>query len=190
MGFSLGANLVLKLAAESADAPLEGLSCVLAANPPLDLGVCCRHLQRPANRVYDRHFVRLLTGEVRRLHELSPERDPLDLSGVRSLFEFDDRYTAPRNGYAGADDYYARCSSGPLLSRIRIPGLIVHAEDDPFIPPEPFHSLVLPASLRLELSRSGGHLGYVSRRRHGEDHRWLDARLVTWLIAHRAASRS
>jgi predicted alpha/beta-fold hydrolase len=186
VGFSLGGNLVLKLAAEAADEPLAGLDCVLAASPPLDLAACCRHIQRPENRVYDRNFVRLLVAEVRRMHEAHPELGPIDpgLTGVTSLFDFDDRYTAPRNGFDGADDYYARCSAGPLLARVRVPGLIVQAEDDPFIPPEPFRDLARPEPLGLELWPSGGHLGFVSRCRHEGSHRWLDARLTSWLEDH------
>jgi predicted alpha/beta-fold hydrolase len=185
VGFSLGANLVLKLAAEAAETPLAGLDGVLAANPPLDLAACCNFLRRPGGRLYDQNFVRLLTREVRRLHRCYPELDRPNLSGIRSVYEFDELYTAPRNGFAGADDYYARCSAGPVLTRITVPGLIVHAEDDPFIPPEPFRSLDRPATLALELVRAGGHLGYVSRSRLGGDHRWLDARLTAWLAARR-----
>jgi predicted alpha/beta-fold hydrolase len=107
VGFSLGGNLVLKLVAEAAEQPLDGLDCVLAANPPLDLAACCRHLQRPENRVYDRNFVRLLGVEVNRLHSRFPELGLIDLAGAETLFEFDDLYTAPRNGFRDADDYYA-----------------------------------------------------------------------------------
>ncbi|MBX6314885.1 MAG: alpha/beta fold hydrolase, partial [Isosphaeraceae bacterium] len=183
VGFSLGANLVLKLAAEAADEPLEGLDCVLAANPPLDLAACCRHLQRPENRLYDRNFVRLLRAEVRRLHDAFPALGPIDLSHIRNLYAFDEAYTAPRHGFTSAADYYARSSAGPLVPRIRVPGLVVHAEDDPFIPAEPFRAIEFPPQLALELIPSGGHLGYISRSRWQGDRRWLDARLATWLAA-------
>ncbi|MDR3634610.1 MAG: alpha/beta fold hydrolase [Isosphaeraceae bacterium] len=181
IGFSLGANLVLKLAAEAAQAPLEGLDCVLAANPPLDLAACCRHIQRPENRIYDRNFVRLLHAEVRRLHHAFPELGMLDLSRASTLYDFDEYYTAPRNGFAGAADYYARSSAGPLIPQIEIPGLVVHAADDPFIPVEPFYRIRFPANLALELNSHGGHLGYFSRKRWGGDRRWLDARLAAWV---------
>ncbi|HWE37240.1 MAG TPA: alpha/beta fold hydrolase [Isosphaeraceae bacterium] len=183
IGFSLGANLALKLAAEAADRPLAGLDCVLAANPPLDLLACCQHIRRPENRVYDRNFVRLLRREVVRLHARFPELGPLDLSGVESLLDFDEAYTAPRNGFDDAADYYARSSAGPLVPRIALPGLVVHAEDDPFIPPEPFRRVAFPTRLSLELVPSGGHLGYLSRARWDGDRRWLDARLASWLAA-------
>lgn len=184
VGFSLGANLALKLAAEAADRPLEGLDAVLAANPPLDLAASCRHIQRPENRIYDRNFVRLLCSEVARLHAHFPDLEPADLTPVKTLLDFDEHYTAPRNGFPSADVYYAQSSAGPLIPRIQIPGLVIHAEDDPFIPPTPFHHISFPSGLVLELVSGGGHLGYFSRTRWGGNRRWLDARLAAWLAAH------
>jgi predicted alpha/beta-fold hydrolase len=183
VGFSLGGSLVLKLAAESAQEPLDGLDCVLVANPPLDLAACCRQMQRPGYRLYDRNFVRSLRTEVGRLHALFPDLGPPALPQVLSLFDFDDRYTAPRNGFAGAEDYYARCSAGPLLSQIAVPGLVVHSEDDPFIPVETVRQVTFPPGLALELIPGGGHLGYLSRTQWAGDRRWLDARLAAWLAA-------
>lgn len=184
IGFSLGANLALKLAAEASDAPLEGLDCVLAANPPLDLNACCEMIGRPWNRLYDRNFLRNLRTEVTRLHRAFPDLEPVDLSRARSLYEFDELYTAPRNGFRDAADYYAQCSAGPLLHRIEVPGLVIHAEDDPFIPSWPFRSVALPPKLALELIPCGGHLGYLSRKPWRGDRRWLDARVCVWLASH------
>jgi predicted alpha/beta-fold hydrolase len=183
IGFSLGANLVLKLAAEAVDQPLEGLDCVLAANPPLDLAACCQHIQRPENRLYDRNFVALLRTEVARLHRIFPDLGPVDLPQELTLYDFDDLYTAPRNGFSGAIEYYARSSAGPLIPRITIPGLVVHAADDPFIPVDSFDRVEFPDGLALELIPFGGHLGYLSRTCWWGDRRWLDARFAAWLTA-------
>ncbi len=184
VGFSLGANLVLKLATEVSGAALAGLDAVLAANPPLDLAACARRIQRPENRLYDWNFVRWLRGMVRRLHTRFPELGPIDLSGVKTLQDFDDRYTAPRAGFASADDYYARCSLVSALPRIQVRGLIVHAMDDPFVPPEPVLNAPKAPRVALELVPHGGHLGYLSRNAWGGDHRWLDARLAYWFQTH------
>jgi predicted alpha/beta-fold hydrolase len=184
VGFSLGANLVLKLASEAPEAPLEGFDCVVAANPPLDLEACCRMIRQPANRIYDKNFLRNLRAEVAKLQASFPDLEPANLSKARSLFDFDELYTAPRNGFRDAADYYARSSAGPLLHRIEVPGLVIHAADDPFIPAEPFTLAKFPTGLALELIPNGGHLGYLSRHRWKGDRRWLDARIALWLSTH------
>jgi predicted alpha/beta-fold hydrolase len=183
VGFSLGANLVLKLAAEATDRPVDGLDCVLAANPPIDLSTCCRQLARRANRLYDISFVRTLRKQVQRLHAARPELGPIDLSRATTVYAFDALYTAPRNGFSGVEDYYTRSSAGPLIPRISVPGLVVHAADDPFIPAALFDRIEFPPRLTWELVSTGGHLGYLSRTRWAGDHRWLDARLTSWLSA-------
>jgi uncharacterized protein len=186
VGFSLGANLVLKMAAEiNGDPSVHGrLDCVLAANPPIDLAACARRMRTPENRVYDWNFARWLRGMVDRLHRRFPELGPPRLEGVRTLYEFDERYTARRGGFASADDYYRRCSLVTALVKIDVPGLIVHAMDDPFIPHEPLWQAARPPGLALEMVRHGGHMGYVSRRPWQGDRRWLDTRLAAWLGSH------
>jgi uncharacterized protein len=187
IGFSLGANLVLKLAAEASDVPVGGLDCVLAANPPIDLAACARLMLSRENRLYDWNFVRWLRVMVRRLHDRFPELGSPALDGVKTLYDFDDHYTAPRNGFGTADEYYRRCSLGTALARIQVPGLIVHAMDDPFVASEPLIRAERPDDLAVELVPNGGHLGYLSRRRWQGDRRWLDARLAAWLKTHWAA---
>ncbi len=184
VGFSLGANLVLKLASEASDTPLDGLDCVLAANPPIDLAACCRQIQRKENRLYDRNFVKQLLCQIGRLHEIYPDLGSVNLPKSLTLLDFDDLYTAPRNGFAGAADYYARNSAADFVPRIEVPGLIIHALDDPFIPVEPFRNITFPQDLALELIPGGGHLGYLSHRAWNGDRRWLDGRLTVWLAAH------
>jgi predicted alpha/beta-fold hydrolase len=154
---------------------------VLAANPPIDLAACARLMLRPENRLYDWNFVRWLRATVRRLHDRFPELGPPRLEGVKSLYDFDDRYTAPRNGFSSADEYYELCSLSASLARIPVPGLIVHALDDPFVASEPLLRAGRPLDLAIELIDHGGHLGYLSRQTWQGDRRWLDSRLTVWL---------
>ncbi len=181
VGFSLGANLALKLAAEAAHRPVSGFDCVLPASPPLDLRACALAMSQPGNRIYDWNFVRWLRAEARRRHQAFPDLGPPTLEEVRSVYQFDDRYTAPRNGFASADDYYAHSSAGPLVPRVILPGLVVHATDDPLIPAEPVANVQFPPSLRLELTPHGGHLGYISQVPWWGGRRWLETRLAAWL---------
>lgn len=184
VGFSLGANLVLKLAAEASTAPVPALDCVLAANPPLDLAACAQLMLRSENRLYDWNFVRWLRASVRRLHDRFPDLGPPALEGVNTVYDFDDRYTAPRNGFGTADEYYRQCSLVMALAKIQVPGLIVHAIDDPFVTSDPLVHADRPGQLAVELVPHGGHLGYLSRRTWQGDRRWLDARFEVWLRLH------
>jgi uncharacterized protein len=190
VGFSLGANLVLKMAAETAHAGALGLDCVLAANAPIHLASCVQLMRKPENRLYDWNFVRWLRTMVTRLHRHFPELGPPGMKGVRSVYEFDDRYTAPRGGFLSADDYYEKCSLVTALSRITVPGIVVHAVDDPFVAHEPWLRVERPPQLSLELLAHGGHLGYLSQNAWLGDHHWLDLRLAAWLRSRWAASLS
>ena len=155
IGFSLGANLVLKAGIEAVDQPLEGVDCLLAANAPIDLVHCAWKMRLPENRIYNWNFVRWLRSMVERLHCRFPELGRPDLEGVRTLYDFDDRYTAPRAGFASADDYYSRCSVSGELRTHRAPwtGGACGA-DDPFIGAEPFLHIETPAALTVELVTS------------------------------------
>ncbi len=183
LGYSLGGNLVLKLAAEAADRSAPWLDSVIAVNPPIDLEACCDHLRSGPIRFYDRHFLRALRILIDRLHLRYPELGAVEWTKIRSLYEFDDRYTAPRNGFDGALDYYRKSSAGPLLRRIECPSLLVHAADDPFIPIRTFRDVAFPPSMDVEISDRGGHVGYISNapRTGGGGRRWLDERLARWV---------
>jgi predicted alpha/beta-fold hydrolase len=183
IGFSLGASLVLKAGVEAVNQPLEGVDCLLAANAPIDLVHCAAKMRLAENRMYNWNFVRWLRSMVDRLHRRFPELGRPKLEGVRTLYDFDDRYTAPRGGFASAHDYYVQCSVSGALARIKLPGLVVHAMDDPFIGAEPFLQIENPSALDVELVRHGGHLGYLSRTPWMGSRRWLDSRLSTWLLS-------
>ena len=190
VGFSLGGNLALKLAAEAAREPLDGLDSVVAANPPIDLSACARRIGEPQNRAFDKHFVALLKDAIQRRDALFPDVEPTDLSQISSLYDFDERLTARWNGYRDAEHYYSEASAGPLLSQIEVEGLVVHAEDDPFIPVEAFFRQKFPPGVALELIPRGGHLGFFSRNAWDGDRRWLDARITAWFRARLARHAS
>ena len=136
VGFSLGGNLVLKLAGEYGDnPPPEEILGICAVSPSIDLSTSADLIMKRSNWIYHQDFVRRLKKRIRTNHKLYPELyDLTGLDEVRTIKEFDDRFTARAHNFAGADDYYYRSSSIRVIDRIRIPTLIIHAEDDPFIP--------------------------------------------------------
>jgi hypothetical protein len=183
VGFSLGGNLALKLAGELADAAPQLLERVIAVCPPADLAACSRRLALPENRFYDRRFVALLRADVEERRRLFPDLPPIELPPRLTLFEFDDLYTAPRCGFAGALDYYTRASSAPLVPRIAVPCTVLFAGDDPVIDPDVLDGLPLPENVRVVRAARGGHLGFLGAPWNDGGWRWLDARLLEWLEA-------
>lgn len=181
-GFSLGGNMSLKLAGEyGADFPPE-LKGVSAVSPSVELAASADRIEQRSNFIYQRKFIRSLKRRMREAARLYPERyDAGNLARVRTLREFDELYTAPHGGFRDAADYYARSSSLPLIPRIRLPTLIIHAEDDPFIP---YASLTHPSlganpQVILLAPRHGGHVGFLSDgRAGGEDRFWAENRII------------
>ncbi|RPH70411.1 MAG: alpha/beta fold hydrolase [Myxococcaceae bacterium] len=164
IGYSLGANALLKLLAETGeDAPVDAAAAV---STPFDLAACARALDAPwgGGALYRRVFLRTLRQKaLGKLREhpacgLSPEV----VRRARTLHAFDDAFTAPSNDYRDADDYYARASSGPLLPRIRRPVLCISAEDDPMIPVETLPTPIPNPSVQLLRTRRGGHVGFLA----------------------------
>jgi len=190
-GFSMGGNLVLKCAGElGEDASARGLAAVVAVSPCLDLGPSADALHRPHNRLYERRFLRGLEQRLRRHAARFPGRYPVDkLAAVRSVRDFDDVITAPASGYRDADDYYYRAAAARVLDRIRVPTLVLHAEDDPFIVITPESRALIAANpaIRFHPTPHGGHCAFINRRQPTEGVYWAESRVVDFCsgrIAH------
>jgi predicted alpha/beta-fold hydrolase len=180
-GYSMSGNMVLKLAGDYGDDPPRELAGVSAVSPSLDLDACAAAIEKPENRIYLWSFMRSLHRRIRRKDKLQPGiYDTSNLSRARTLREFDNCYTAPHGGYRDADDYYACTSSLPVIPRIRVPALVLHAEDDPIVPPEAFREQTLAdnPNVLLLLTLHGGHTAFISRALGEEDRYWAENRVV------------
>ncbi len=163
-GYSLGGNLALKLAGEYGDAAPPELRGVAAISPVVELEACVRALERRENVLYQWNFVRNLKRRMRRKARCWPGRFDLSgLGGVHTVRAFDDAYTAPFWGFQDASDYYHRASALRVVDRIRIPALVIVAEDDPFVPTAAFNEPALARNprVRLVVTRHGGHCAFV-----------------------------
>jgi len=181
VGFSLGGNVVLKLAGELGESARELIAGAAGVSTPVDLAACVRQLDRPANFIYSNRFLSRLKQRVRLKERLTPGLFPIEnLNRVKSVYEFDDKFTALTFGFGTADNYYATQSSNQFLERIRIPTLLVQAKDDPLIPFEVYDHPAFSQnpSLRLLAVEHGGHLGFVAK---GKPRFWLDQVLVQWI---------
>jgi len=175
-GFSLGGNVVLKLTGELGQSAGRLIAAVCAASTPIDLAACARRLGEIDNRIYERRFLRRMCERLMATGRYTPS----DFRGIRSIFEIDDKITAPSFGFRGAPHYYATQSSNQFLERIRVPTLIVQARDDTFIPFEIFQHPAFESNTYLTLvtPARGGHLGFIAR---DKPRFWLDQVLVQWI---------
>jgi len=180
-GISLGGNALLKYLGEQGDRAVIRKAVSISA--PLDLAAAGRNLDAGVSReIYTRIFLRSLKRKT--LEKIARQKISVDaarLRRARTFWEFDDTVTAPLHGFLGADDYWARSSSGPWLSKIRVPTLVVNARNDPFMPEAALDALKdsgqVPANVVLEFPRTGGHAGFPGR---GD---WLARRVLEFFSA-------
>jgi predicted alpha/beta-fold hydrolase len=198
IGYSMGGNLVLKLAGElGKDAPPE-LRSVVGISPAIDLGASATALHRPVNRIYERRFLRALFKRYRRKVSLFPRvYDANRVLGIRSLRDFDDRITALYSGFDSAEDYYFRASAARVVDSIAVPTLIVQALDDPFvtITPETLSKVEANPQITLLQPEHGGHCAFLSRREAkdcgrsrcapaGGEGYWAESMLLRFVLSH------
>jgi hypothetical protein len=182
VGISLGGNALLKLLGErGAD---MGLDKAVAISAPLDLAAAGRALDAGLNReIYTRVFLRTLKKKTfEKIRKNNISIDLPRLKSARTFWEFDDTVTAPLHGFLGADDYWARSSSGPWLARIRVPTLVLNARNDPFMPASALDAAAqalrdIQSSVTLDFPSSGGHAGFPGRGH------WLARRVMEFLSA-------
>ena len=193
-GFSMGGNLVLKMAGELADSAPPEVRGIVAVAPCLDLAACVNALAERQNLIYERHFVRELKSRMQRKARLYPDiystNGSIDgLRRVRTVRDFDEIVTARFCGFAGADDYYGRSSAIHVLAAIAKPTLILTAQDDPFVPLSSFDRAAIRDNPNIQFvaPQHGGHCGFVSRE-SGCGRFWAEARIVAFCRQQSAVS--
>jgi predicted alpha/beta-fold hydrolase len=184
-GYSLGGNLALKLAGEIGES-FTPLKAVCAVSPTMDLGACVKALERRSNLAYEFNFVRRLKARMRRKASLFPDLFSVEpLRRVWTVRQFDEAYTAPHHGFRDATDYYHRASALRVIDRIRVPALILTAEDDPFVPVGPFRDQALAHNPHVTtvVTRHGGHCAFVEKGNGEYDGYWAEREVVRFAIA-------
>jgi uncharacterized protein len=185
VGFSMGGNLVLKTAGEwGREAPPE-FRAVAAVCPSMDLAASADALHLPSNRIYEQYFLLKLRRRFRSKAKLFPDKfDPRRLRGIRSLRDFDDKITAYYCGFDGAVDYYARAAASNVVDRIAVPGLILHAANDPFIrlTAETRKKILANPNLTFLESEDGGHCSFIADA-NGYDGHWAERQVIEFLLS-------
>ena len=166
VGFSMGGNMVLKLAGEWGDAAPSHVRGVCAISAPIRLAECALRIGERRNWIYEYRFLRQLRAAVKLKQLLDPHFWPdLDPDRANSIYAFDELITAKTFGFQSAADYYARSSAAAYLDRIRLPALLIQSEDDPFIPFSTYNHAAFQHNRALRLLRtpSGGHVAFLAR---------------------------
>ena len=185
-GYSLGGNLALRLAGEAGTTPPAELIAVCAVSPTMDLARCVDALERRSNRIYEWNFLRNLKARMQRKAAAFPDDyDLAPLARVRTIREFDEAYTAPHHGFAGAADYYYRASALRLIDQISVPTLILTATNDPFVPPDAFRDPAVAGNPHITtvMTADGGHCAFVERATPDYDGYWAEREVVRFVSA-------
>ena len=183
LGYSLGGHVALRLATEEADPRLAAVAAVCA---PLDLGLSQREIDAPSRWVYRRYLLANLNDLYAAV--AARGRVPLPVEEavrIRTLREWDDRIVAPRHGFAGAGDYYARASVAPRLGDLRVPALLLNSETDPMVPARAVRAVLNGSAPRLEVQwiQGGGHVAFPAAL-------GIEAQVIGWLRARAAIESS
>ena len=175
-GFSLGGNVVLKLAGEMGESARDYVQGICTVSAPLDLAACARRMAERDNRVYEARFVRAMRKRL-----CATGRYQMgEFEGLRSVLELDDRFTAPSFGFGNAANYYRTQSAVGYLAGLRVPALLIQAKDDTFVPFAIYESAAVRSNpwIQLMATDHGGHLGFIGR---GPNRLWSDEAIMEWI---------
>ncbi|MEM8965323.1 MAG: hydrolase [Bacteroidota bacterium] len=184
IGFSLGGNLTLKYVGEQQDELNAKVKAVVVFSVPIHLQACSRQIAQPQNILYSQRFLRNLKKKIRDKEAIMPEKISSEFfPEIRSLEDFDDYYTAPLHGFQDAEDYYRQCSSIHFLQSIRVPTLIVNAQNDPFLAKECYLTEEEQTTqyLHFQAPEAGGHVGFMQRGYSKGKNFWSENRALEFV---------
>lgn len=186
VGYSMGGNLILKFAGETASALPPQLKALVGVSPLMDLAVSSAALHEPQNRVYEWHFLRNMIARVRRRAVLFPAiYGGAEIEKIHTLRLFDEHIVARYGGFAGADDYYFKVASSHYADRLNVPTLILHSIDDPFVRmlSQTRATLIANPNVTYVEMQRGGHCAFLESPQNGDDGRWAEKTLLGFLQA-------
>lgn len=180
VGFSLGANILLKMLGEDGSRPSGKTDSMIAISPPVDVERSAMLMASKENQFFNRYFAERAKRDVRKLHFRFPDLGKVEFPEKLGMIEFDNLYTAPRFGYQSAEDYYQQTSSLPLLGSIKVPTLIIGSIDDPVVAVECLLKMPETKWLQKVISQFGGHVGFLGFGGNSS-WKWSDDVVSEWL---------
>ncbi|MCW8864712.1 MAG: hydrolase [Colwellia sp.] len=181
LGFSLGGNVLTQYLAQVPNNPYKAAAVICA---PLDLSSCSARINQGFSRLYQKYLLQMLKDSTlekitkKIIHHIKAEQ----LASIRTIFDFDDKVTAPLNGFNSAEHYYQQASGQQVMTHIKQPCLFVHAADDPFLNHQSaLPKQALPEHITFEVSERGGHVGYIYGNNPFKPKFWLEKRVPDFL---------
>lgn len=184
VGYSMGGNLVLKYAGERAASLPGQLKAIAGVSPLMDLAASSAALHQRSNRIYEWHFLRAMIARVRRRMKLFPRiYGDARIHSIRSMRDFDQEIVARYGGFSDAEDYYYTVASSQFAASLRLPTLILHSADDPFIRmlAETRQALTNNPHVTYIETSHGGHCAFLSPRSGASDGYWAEQTLLSFL---------
>jgi len=184
MGFSLGGNVTLKYVGESNTNLFPQIRKAHVFSVPMDLSACSQNIKKTENKLYSWRFLNSLKPKVAAKSAMYPDLiDASKWKSLKTLWDFDNIYTGPLHGFAGAEDYYAKSSSMFFVKGITIPTLIVNAINDPLVPHQslPIDVIANLSNVWLELIQEGGHCGFKPQKPSQKGVYWSEQRALAFL---------
>lgn len=181
IGFSLGGNVAVQYLAQHPENPYQSAAIICA---PIDLASCSKKVNRGVSKLYQSYLLGMLKSSTLEKHQIlpSPEVCPNRVKKIKTIWQFDDYITSRLNGFDSAQDYYHKVSGIHVLNQIKQPCLVIHAEDDPFLE----HSCIidvptLPNNIQFEISKHGGHVGFIAGNNPFKPEFWLESRIPKFI---------
>lgn len=184
IGFSLGGNVILKYLGERGKQIYPIIKKAVCYSVLCDLKAGAIRMEAPDCRIYMKRFLKMLHEKIKAKMEIFPgQLDDDGFDKIKTFRQFDDRYTAPMNGFRDAEEYWAKCSCKPFIPNIAVPTLLVSAKNDPFFAPPcyPIDEAIVNPNFFLEMPKSGGHVGFISFG-HNRNY-WSERRMVEFLAS-------
>ena len=180
IGFSLGANILLKMLGEDGELTTGQIDSMIAISPPVDVRQSALLMASSENKFFNKYFANRIQNDVRRLHTHFPELGRIEFPNQAGIIDIDNIYTAPKFGFRDAEDYYIKTSSFPLLASIRIPTLIIGSIDDPVVAVDCLARIPRTSWIEKVISQYGGHVGFIG---YGGNWtwKWSDDVATEWL---------
>lgn len=186
VGYSLGANMMLKLLGELGNN--SPISAAVSVSAPMQLDICANKMNKGFSKFYQHILLKDLNSSLQAKYDKFDMNSHINLKkneikNLKTFWEFDGAYTAPIHGFDSAQDYYTKSSSKQFLTYIKTPTLIIHSSDDPFMTTE-----ILPEedeisdSITMEILENGGHVGFVNGSLFKPEY-WLEKRIVNYFTA-------